>query len=416
MAQKEYALPKLHPGQAKVMRSKARFRILACGRRWGKSFLCAIMCILRANKGQKCWWVAPTYDQGVIGWDMLLAVVSQIPTVQIALSTKMVTFPSGGTIQIKSADKPDNLRGVGLDFLVMDECAWVVRRTWYEILRPALADKRGEAVFISTPRGRDWFFELFQYGLVPDQNDYESFRFPTTSNPFIPADEVEAAKKSTDSRTFRQEFLAEFIEDAGGVFRKVREAATAAVTDKAISTIEEGGKVVDHVYMVGVDWGRKHDYTVFAVLDCNTHEIVHVDRFSGVEYRDQRLRLQGLYNRFRPILIVCESNAMGEPVIEQLLEDGLPVYPFSTQIRSKMEIIDNLALGLDAELLKIPDEEAVIGEMQAYEGKRTRTGMMSYGAPEGLHDDIVMAIALVWHYGHEFSPMDFKVTRREFVL
>ncbi len=406
-------LPALHPGQKKVMASKARFKILACGRRWGKSFLCSTLCILRANDGQRCWWVAPTYEQGNIGWDMLLAVVTQIPSVKVALSTKTVTFPSGGSIQIRSADKPDNLRGVGLDFLVMDECAWVERRTWYEVLRPALADKQGDAVFISTPKGRDWFFELFQYGLVPDQTQYESWRFPTSSNPFIPVEEIKAVKAGTDSRTFRQEYLAEFIEDAGGVFRRVREAATAEVTDRAVVDKVTGKQ---HNYIIGVDWGRKHDYSVFAVLDCDTKSIVAIDRFSGVEYHSQRLKLKALHDKFNPLVIIVESNAMGEPIIEQLQMDRLPVYPFSTQIRSKMEIIDSLALGLEKDMLKIPDDEAVIGELQSYEGKRTKTGMMSYSAPEGLHDDIVMAIALAWHHGGKYSPGDMKIKRRAPIL
>lgn len=404
-------LPELHPGQKKVMRSNARFKILSCGRRWGKSFLCAIMCIWRANEGQRCFWVAPTYEQGNIGWEMLLAIVSQIPSVKIELTAKRAVFPSGGWVQIRSADKPDNLRGISIDFLVMDECAWIEKRTWYEVLRPALADRQGHAVFISTPKGKDWFFELFQYGLVPDQEQYKSFTFPTSSNPYIPKEEIEAARKSTDSRTFQQEYEAKFLEDAGGVFRKVRIAATADLTERLIYT---DGK--PHVYVIGVDWGRKHDYTAFAVLDCNTKQIVYIDRFSGVEYRDQRVRLQGLADRFQPAVIIAESNAMGEPVIEELAAMGLPIYPFSTQIRSKQEIMDSLVLGLDNEILKIPNDEAVIGELTAYEGKKTRSGMMSYGAPEGLHDDMVMAIALAWHHGKDINPGEVRIKRRAPIL
>lgn len=416
-------LPSLHPGQEKVFKSKARFKVLACGRRWGKSFLCALMCIFRANEKQACYWVAPTLEQGNIGWNMLMSIVAQFPKdyVKIRETPKRVEFASGGWIQIRSADKPDNLRGVSLDFVVLDECAWIDRRTWFEVLRPALADRQGHAVFISTPKGIDWFHELYQAGMTGLSEEIQSFKFPTSSNPYIPAGEIEAAKKAMDSRTFRQEFLAEFLEDAGGVFRKVRTAATADITNKAV----KGDDDQQHMYIVGVDWGRKHDYTAFAVLDCNTKQIVWVERFSGVEYATQKQRLKSLNERFHPAVIWAENNAMGDPVIEELANEDLPIVGFSTQVRSKMEIMDSLALGLDNEILKLPDAEkmmddlpaqAIIGELQAYEGKRTKTGLMSYGAPEGYHDDMVMAIALAWHHGKDIEPESFKVRRRAPIL
>lgn len=400
-------LPPLHPGQRRVLRSKARFKILACGRRWGKSFLCALLCILNANQGKFCWWVAPTYDQGKIGWDMLLGIVSQIPGVLVSKSELKVTFPSKGIIQIRSAEKPDNLRGVGIDFLVMDECREIERRAWVEVLRPALADKKGEAVFISTPKGRDWFHEMYQRGLVEDQNVYESWSAPTSDNPYIDREEIEEARRTMDNRTFRQEFKAEFLEDSGGVFRGVRNAATAKLQDAP-----ESG----HEYVFGVDLARKHDYTVFAVLDCTLKSVTKVDRFSGVEYAQQMLRLKALTHLFQPRMVVVESNSAGAPVIEVLQKEIGVIYPFSTQIKSKMKIIDGLVLAFEEKAIQIPNDEAIIGEFQAYESKVTRTGMISYSAPEGYNDDVVMAVAMAWEFGKHLGNSQQLVQRRAVIL
>ena len=212
-------LPKLHKGQREVWNHPARFKVMACGRRWGKSRLGSLLCIAVASQEGRAWWVGPTYPVASVGWRMIRRIAVQIPGVQIRESERMIVFPSGGTVQVKSADNPDSLRGEGLNFVVIDECAFVKEDAWTDALRPALADRKGGALFISTPKGHNWFWRLWHSA---NGADWKAWRFSSYDNPFLDGKEIDAARSQLPERTFSQEFMAEFVEDAGGVFRNVK--------------------------------------------------------------------------------------------------------------------------------------------------------------------------------------------------
>jgi len=299
----------------------------------------------------------------------------------------MVTMPGGGWVQIRSADDPDSLRGEGLSFVVLDECAFMKESAWSESLRPALSDREGEAMFISTPKGRNWFFYRWQAGKL-DGGEWASWQFPTSDNPYINLEEIEKARNGLPERVFRQEYLAEFIDDAGGIFRGVRACATA---------IEQKAPVEGHEYIFGVDWGKSNDFTVITVIDATLRAVVAMDRFNQIDYALQRRRLMALSERFKPEQIIAESNSMGGPIIEQLQRDGLPIQPFLTTNASKVKAIDALALAFERMDISLIEDEILIAELQAYEAQRLPSGTLRYGAPEGMHDDCVMSLALAWH-------------------
>jgi phage terminase large subunit-like protein len=301
---------------------------------------------------------------------------------------RQVILPNGGEVTVRSADNPDSLRGEGLDFVVMDECAFMSEAAWTEAIRPALSDRQGGALFISTPKGRNFFWRLWTRGEEEDDPNWKNWRFPTSDNPYIPQTEIDAAQANLPERIFQQEYLAEFLEDGGGIFRRVRAAATATERE----TAEE-----DHEYILGVDWGKFEDFTVITVLDATTNEVVAVDRFNQIDYRFQLGRLDNLVVRFDPSQIVAESNSMGEPLIEQLLERGYPVQPFLTTNASKKEAVEALALAFERGDIRIPDRPILINELQAFEATRLPSGMLRYAAPEGLHDDCVLSLCMAWH-------------------
>jgi len=209
-------------------------------------------------------------------------------------------------------------------------------------------------------------------------------------------EEIEQLWRTTPERIFEQEILAAFIEDSGGIFRGVMDAATAERQDKATP---------DHEYIFGIDWAKHSDYTVIAVLDATTNELCHLDRFSQIDYQTQLGRLEGLFIRFEPHNIIAERNSMGEPLIEQLQRQGYPVQPFTTTNASKAEAVDALALAFERREIKIINEPSLIAELQAFESTRLPSGMLRYAAPEGMHDDTVVALMLAWHgvaHGHWF--------------
>lgn len=381
-------LPARHPGQRRVAQSAARFQVLACGRRWGKTHYGAMLAIEAALHVGRAWWVAPTYGMAQVGWRLLKRLADQVPGTRHWETSKLIVFGNGGTVQVRSADQPDTLRGEGLDFVVLDEAAYMDERAWREALRPALADRLGRALFISTPNGRNWFWQLYERGRDPAYPDWRSWRLPTADNPAIAESEIEAAQRSLPSAVFRQEFLAEFLDSGQGVFRGL---------DEALGATAQTGRIGGHRYTLGIDWGKLQDFSAFAVYDETAQSLVHLTRLGQMPYQQQLVRLRDVVERFQPDAILAERNSIGEPLLEQLQDSGLPVQGFTTTATTKRQLIEHLALAIERRALRLPDEPVLLAELRAFETQRTPGGHLSYGAPPGQHDDTVMALALaVW--------------------
>lgn len=380
-------LPKLHRWQRAVWDDPARFQVVAAGRRWGKSRMASLRCVAcAAQDGGRAWWVFPSYPMAAVGWRMLKRLAVQLPGVKLREVDRIVEC-GGGSVQIRSADNPDSLRGESLDWLVLDECAFMAEAAWTEALRPTLSDRQGRAIFISTPKGRNWFWRLWMAAKADDGATWRAWQFSTTHNPYISPAEVEAALRQLPERIFLQEYEAQFIEDGAGVFRRVAEAATATPEDAAAEGEE---------YVIGVDWGKHNDFTALAVLNTGRRALVHLDRFNQIDYAVQVGRLRALVERFKPQAIIAESNSMGEPLVEQLQREGLPVQGFQTTNASKTQAVEALALAFERGDLRVIPDPVLVDELQSYEMERLPSGMVRYSAPAGLHDDTVMALALAW--------------------
>jgi hypothetical protein len=152
-----------------------------------------------------------------------------------------------------------------------------------------------------------------------------------------------------------------------------------------------------HHYVAGVDWGRDHDYTVIVIIDVNTQAIVAMDRFNQIGWSLQRGRLKAIVERWRPDVIWAERNSIGEPNIEALQQEGLPVRAFQTTARSKAPLIESLALAIERGHIGLLDDPVLLGELASYSIERLSGGGYRYGAPSGSHDDTVMATALAWY-------------------
>lgn len=336
----------------------------------------------------RVWWVAPNFAQSSAAWRELKALAIQVPGKVVREDARRIALPGGGEITVKSADAPESLRGDGLNLVVVDEAAYIGGDVFYGALRPALSDRRGGALIISTPNGHDWFYDVWCRG-QEGRDDWQSWHYPTSDNPLISPEEIEAAREAMPERVFRQEYLAEFVDATDAVFRFVREAATAERQHEAQE---------EHTYVIGVDWagtGRGGDYTVFCVIDATEGALVALDRFSGAEYAIQRARLRALWERFGCPVIIAEANSMGGPVIEQLGREGLRVRAFTTTNATKADAIDSLALAFEQRSLRILNDPILIGELGAFIAERLPSGLVRYAARVG-HDDTVMALALAW--------------------
>ena len=375
-----------HAGQLEVHNSPARFKVLSAGRRWGKTRLGVNECLDAASKGGRAWWVSPSYKTSEVGWRPLRQIARKIPNAEVRLVDRMVTLPGGGFVAVRSADNPDSLRGEGLDFVVMDECAFMQKEAWTEAIRPALSDRQGKALFISTPKGRNWFWEVYQRG-VQSEEGWQAWTFPTANNPFIEPREIEAAQRDLPEIIFRQEYLAEFVDDQGGVFRRVQEAATLSPREP-----EQGRN-----YIAGVDVASSVDYTVVSVLDVEAREMAYLDRFNRVDYPVLIDRLESVYHRFGLTSMTVEANSIGRPVIDELVTRGLVIVPFTTTSATKQAIIQSLQAAFENAQIKVLNHPVLIGELLSFESKRAPSGSFTYSAPDGMHDYCVMSLAIAWN-------------------
>ena len=259
----EIYLPPLHEKQLAIAKHPARFKVVCCGRRWGKTIFGIVMCLRAALKGGRVWWVAPTYKQAMEGWAYLLEQALQIEGAKILKGELEVHFPRGGRVQIRTeGGDPNNLRGAGLDGVVLDEAAIIKPDSWELVLRPALADKQGWAIFISTPQHFNWFYDLYERG-EKGENDWASWTYPTWTNPDVKDEEIEAARRDMSDEDFEQEFGASFTAVGGAIFRLL--SANRPIYLRPMPTGLEFRRTG-----VGMDWGTTPGHQASVVCDSLT--------------------------------------------------------------------------------------------------------------------------------------------------
>ena len=210
----------LNAGQKQVATSTARFRVDVAGRRWGKTWL-ATRELARAARlpNRRVWYIAPSYRMAkAIVWDSIKWRLQDLNWVQrINESDLSITLRNGSTIALRGADNPDSLRGVGLDFVVMDEFAMIDEKAWTEVLRPTLSDRGGHAMFITTPMGTsNWAFDLYNRSTL--DTNWASWTFRTIEGGNVSAEEIEQARRDLSDRQFRQEYEATFETYAGRIY------------------------------------------------------------------------------------------------------------------------------------------------------------------------------------------------------
>jgi phage terminase large subunit-like protein len=360
------------------------------GRRWGKTVLGGTTSVACAARGAKVAWIVPTYKNGRPLWrwaENVVAPLKRSGQVSVNRAERIIEFKNAGFLGIYSMDGEDSIRGESFHLAVVDEAARISETAWTDAIMPTLADFGGKAFLISTPKGRNWFWYEWLRG-QEGNGEIHSWQAPTSDNPNPRIKRAsELARERVPERTYQQEWLAEFVED-GSVFSRVSETATSKLQNEPIS---------GHQYVIGVDWGKLEDFTCIAVIDIQEQALIHLERFNQIDYTLQMGRLRALYDRFEPITLIAESNAMGEPIIEQLRRQNIPVQPFVTTNASKAAIIEGLSLAFERDIIKILNNPVLIGELQAYETERLPSGLLRYSAPDGMHDDTVIALAIAWH-------------------
>jgi len=367
------------------------------GRRAGKTLLGTSECMEVSSRGGQTWWVAPSYKVAMPAWRQVYRWSRSIPNLDVSKTDRTLYWPNGGWMSVRSADDPQSLRGEGLDLVVMDEAPYMQEEAWVEAIWAALSDRLGRALFIYTPRGRNWIYRLEMAALADPE--WATFQGPSWINPHLQKEELEQLQERMPHRVYRQEILAEYVTGGGSVFRFVDDAAILQ---------PQAGPIDGHQYVMGIDWGRTNNFTVAVVLDISVDpvEMVAMDRYTGISYEVQLGRLRNMRAIWRPYCVTPEANSMGGPLVEQLLAEGWPLFPFSgfqTTHVSKQQVVDALSLAFEKGRIKVLDEPILVAELESFEETTTPTGRITYKAPEGMTDDIVMALAMAWSNVDEYA-------------
>jgi len=336
----------------------------------------------REKSGSVGFAVAPTYWHTQRQWSEFFNYCPAELIEEIHRVDRHVLLRGNRNIWFKSADNPDSLRSQGIKVLWVDEGAQISEEAWTLALRPALMDEKGIAFFTGTPRGHNWYFQLWTRGQDPSQKDYKSWSFPSASNPYLDPAEISSFARDMPELAYRQEVLAEFLEDVGSVFRGV---------DRIVKGSFEHYQPFKQ-YVMGADLAKLEDFTVLCILDINGN-LVAFDRFSELDWVFQRKRMVQLAQRYDARLLI-DSSGVGDPVCDELYRENVRVEGYKFTNATKKDLIENLSIMIENQQLTIPNIPELINELKLYGYKTTPSGNIQYGAPEGYHDDCVVALAL----------------------
>lgn len=396
--------------QQEIRDHPARYRIVDAGRRWGKTKM-AVAIGLLAKPNTRGWIVAPTYKLLKEDW-MELASLLPSQTIGKKLETdKTIELKNNIMTELRSADNEDDgLRGAGLDWCIIDEASRVSKRSWEYGIRPALSDKRGKAIFISTPKGRNWFYDMYVKGQDPHYPNYKSWKFESRDNPYFPTDEWETAKNELPADIFAQEFQAEFLKDEASALKNIDNCIKGDVLD-----INDDEVAKDRPYIIGADLAKFQDFTVMIVVDKVNRHVVGFERFQHLNWDLQKHRIRMTATKYFDAPIAMDATGVGDPIYDDLIRDGLDVQGYKFTNTSKVALIQELMINLEMQKISFPELPELINELKAYEYEILPGGKISYHSPKGGHDDCVIALALAVHgLGLEDIREDIKTVGHQF--
>lgn len=383
-------LPKLRADQLTIAIHPAKTKVLSMGRRWGKTVLGGTVLGNALAQHGRVAWIAPTYKNTRPMWRWLMMATAEdvkSKRMEVSRSDRTITTKRGGFLGIFSGDNIDSVRGEAFHLVVVDEAARIPETAWSDAIMPTLADYDGDAILISTPKGKNWFYHEWLRG-VERNREIASWTAPTGANPNPNIKRAfHLVKDRVPADTYKQEWLAEFV-DAGSVFRNI----AACMNAPECAPEQHAG----HTIVAGLDLAKQNDFTAISIgcRDCRV-EIAR-DRFNQVDYLFQVGRVKAICEKWGVQSLLVDSTGVGSPVLEQLQNDGLPAAGFVFTATTKPPLVENMALTLERTEWQFQDDRVWTMELEAYERTVSpTTGRSSYSAPEGGHDDTVMCRALM---------------------
>jgi hypothetical protein len=294
-----------------------------------------------------------------------------------------LTLPSGSVLKFASAERPELSEGFRYHRMVLNEAGIILKKAnvWDFTLEPMTHPRDGmknKTRLVGTPKGKNKFH------LLDSLEDWSHYHFTIYDCPLYSDEEANKIKTGKDEQTWRQEYMAEFLEDAGSVFRNLKPCIGGELTDRP-----EPGRT----YVVGADIAKHQDFTVLTAMDIESGQVVAFDRFNDIDWVLQKQRIYNLAKRF-DARVILDSTGNGDSIYDDLVNAGLSATPVHFTHRVKNELIQGLSVAMDNGEIKMPRIDVLLSELEIFGYDTTPSGNIRYNAPEGYHDDCVISLAL----------------------
>lgn len=391
-----------HPSQkiihSSINNGTEKYYLLNIGRQFGKTLLASNQLMYWAlnQKNIKCAWVSPVYKQSKKVFEEVYKAFRKRPEIyrNVNKSELILEYITGSTIQFFSAERYDNIRGFTFDYLICDEFAFMDSEAWTEVLRATVLIKGKKVLLISTPKGKNHFWQLHQLDGVNPK--YKSFTMTSYDNPLIDPKEIDDARITLPDHVFRQEYLAEFIDGGAGLFNGLQLRAPLQISTR---------------FFAGVDVGRNDDYTVLSVFN-QAREMVYIERWRHDSWANICKKVAAKINEYNAVTLV-EVNSIGDAIMEQLqvlAKSPTNIQPFVTTSKSKQDIIEKLAVSNQNKEVSLLPVDWLEKEFSVFTYEyNPRTRSVRYTAPVGFHDDGVMATAIAFECITKGISQDYSI-------
>ena len=388
--------PQPHDKQKQVieacsLESPNRYTIVCAGRQGGKSTTAKHQVIYWAltYAGSRIWYVMPSEAQCRGIWRDICSALNDsglIKSKKASTGSIEIVFKNGTIVEFKSGSS-SGLRGTPINFLILDEAAFLRKDVVESDILPAMNVAGRKVLICSTPKGKNWFYQFYLMGKDKNNKDYKSFTFLSTDNPAANPEAIAQAKLRAPDAIFRQEYLAEFV-DGAEVFKNVYELTDITNPPSA----PEPGKR----YFCGIDVGLVNDETVVTIVD-NFGRMVFMDRFTGIPTPGVVQRILKTLKHWRPNKTLIELNNQGRTIYDYIYKEYRNIEGFDTTNKSKEEIINRLIAAFSGKEIRCFDDDDIRLQLESFIFEMTATGKVRYKAADGFHDDIVISLALAWN-------------------
>lgn len=385
----EVERPPMSPDQTRMIDDPHPLLWIGTGTKTGKTVAGAWWLVEGVALGQRCAWVGPWYRRTRTGFEHVAAAYAdagRAGLVKIRTDEMRLSFPgTGGILECFSGDNPDSIYGEAFNRVFVDEAGRQPPQVLSAVTSTVTATAGMIKVAFNLDRGRrHWAISGLLGARSGDDPAQGWITLKTSQSPYVPAEAIERARRTLPAHVFAALYDAEIQDDGATVFRGIDACIAGGFEEPRLS-----GE-----YVIGVDLARKVDWTVACVVRVDTRHVVAFERNHGLPWHEQRRRIKALSDRYNRARCVVDATGVGDPNVEELERDGVRVDPFLFTGPSKRDLVERLIVDIEQGRVTFPRIEALVAELEVFEYEQRPSGLLSYAAPEGYHDDCVMALAL----------------------